>query len=92
MSRSDWLTELRAPQKAMAWSRHCHQWLLVVPDRSIVRAGELPDGWGLMVPDSTGKLRLRTAPTPRQPDPLPTPVLAQLARAALRGALVADEK
>lgn len=49
VSRSDWLTELRDPDKAEAFRRYCDFWWLVVSDRSIVKVGELPDGWGLIV-------------------------------------------
>lgn len=48
-SRSDWLNELNKPGKADAWADQCHEWWLVTP-RDIVRDGELPDGWGHMVP------------------------------------------
>ncbi|WP_176561872.1 hypothetical protein [Mycolicibacterium palauense] len=51
VSRSDWVAELgRKTGKADAWADQCHQWWLVVSDPDIVRAGELPEGWGLMSP------------------------------------------
>lgn len=54
-TRSDWLTELRKPGKADTWADQCHEWWLVtVP--GVVADGELPAGWGLMVP---GKSRTR---------------------------------
>lgn len=49
VSRSDWLTELRDPDKAEAFRQYCDYWWLVVSDKAIVKDGELPDGWGLMV-------------------------------------------
>lgn len=49
VSRSDWLTELRDPDKAEAFRRYCDYWWLVVSDKNIVKPGELPDGWGLIV-------------------------------------------
>lgn len=49
VSRSDWLAELRDPEKSAAFRRWCDRWWLVVPDASIVKPGELPPGWGLMV-------------------------------------------
>jgi hypothetical protein len=50
VSRSDWLRELKDPHKATPVRRFCDHWWLVVSDRSIVRPGELPDGWGLLAP------------------------------------------
>ncbi|QTV79468.1 hypothetical protein [Microbacterium sp. NIBRBAC000506063] len=45
VSRADWLTELRDPEKAEAWARYCHYFWLVVADKTIVH-DDLPDGWG----------------------------------------------
>lgn len=50
VSRADWLKELNSPGKADGWADECHQWWLVVSDPEIVKPGELPAGWGLMVP------------------------------------------
>ncbi|GAB4989565.1 MULTISPECIES: hypothetical protein [Mycobacterium] len=50
VSRADWLNELNTPGKADAWADECHEWWLVVPSPTIVQAGELPAGWGLMHP------------------------------------------
>lgn len=50
VSRADWLKELRHQGKADPWADNCHQWWLVVPEPSIVKDGELPEGWGLMCP------------------------------------------
>jgi hypothetical protein len=48
-TRSDWLHELDQVQKADVWADQCHAWWLVTaPD--VVRDGELPAGWGHMVP------------------------------------------
>lgn len=50
VSRADWVKELTTPGKSDGWADQCHQWYLVVGDPEIVRDGELPAGWGLMVP------------------------------------------
>lgn len=82
VSRADWLRELKDPAKAAEFKRFCDRWWLVVADAAIVKTGELPDGWGLMAPDATGRLRVRR-PAPRlQPEPLPRTFLAAFARAA----------
>jgi len=48
VSRSDWLTELKDPEKAEAFRPYCDHFWLAVPDASIVR-DDLPAGWGLLV-------------------------------------------
>lgn len=47
-SRSDWLRELRDPQKADALAKHCDYFYLVVNDPGIVHHGELPELWGMI--------------------------------------------
>lgn len=48
-SRSDWLRELKAPAKAEEFASLVDRLWLVVADASIVKDGELPEGWGLLV-------------------------------------------
>lgn len=50
VSRADWVKEMESPGKSDPWADQCHQWFLVVSSPDIVRDGELPAGWGLMVP------------------------------------------
>jgi len=49
VSRSDWLAELKQPEKAEAICKYCDKWWLVVANDSIVQPGELPATWGLLV-------------------------------------------
>lgn len=85
VSRSDWLTELRAPEKAEVFKRHMDYWWLVVSDRSIVRPGELPTGWGLLI--SCGPYLQVSHPAPRlEPEPMPRELLVSLARSVSRTA------
>lgn len=49
VSRNDWLKELKQPEKSETILRYCHHWALVVPDKAIVKDGELPSSWGLYV-------------------------------------------
>lgn len=85
VSRADWLTELRDPSKAEAIKRYCHYWWLVVPDASIVKEGELPEGWGLMVQTRAG-LRARIKAPRLNPEPLTLDFTAGLAAAIARTA------
>lgn len=50
VSRSDWLTERRKPGKHAPAANLVDYWWLVVGSQDVLRQGELPDGWGLMVP------------------------------------------
>lgn len=85
VSRADWLTELRDPDKATAFKRYMHHWWLVVPDASIVKRDELPDGWGLMVKSGEG-LRAKV-PAPRlTPEPIPADFIICLMAAAAKTA------
>lgn len=49
VSRSDWLSELKKPAKAESIMQYCDRWYLVVGSSDIVKDGELPVNWGLMV-------------------------------------------
>lgn len=48
-SRSDWLVELKKPEKSQEFIQHCDYWYLVVANKDIVKDGELPVNWGLMI-------------------------------------------
>lgn len=61
-ARSDWVKELKDASKADRIARYCDYWWLVVSDRKIVHDGELPKGWGLLVPNGDGLIQ-RMAPT-----------------------------
>jgi len=80
VSRSDWLTELRDPSKAEEFKRFMDHWWLVVSDRGIVR-DDLPDGWGLMAPDASGRLRVVKSAPKLKAEPMPRTMWAALLRA-----------
>lgn len=85
VSRSDWLTELKQPEKAAEFTPYMNHWWLVVSDRTIVREGELPDSWGLMAPRG-GQLAV-VKPAPKLvAEPMPRTMLASLLRAAVKTA------
>ena len=67
-SRADWLRELAKPGKADGWADQCHQWWLVTAP-GVVQAGELPEGWGLMVPGPRTRMKIITAATTRNVTP-----------------------
>jgi hypothetical protein len=49
VSRADWIKERDQPEKAEEIARFCHYWWLAVSDGAIVKDGELPQPWGLLV-------------------------------------------
>lgn len=86
VSRSDWLTELKDLTKAERIKQYCDYWYLVVSDASIVKDGELPEGWGLMV--KAGKnLRAKVKAPKLAPIPLTLDFTAGLASAIQRTAM-----
>lgn len=85
VSRADWLSELRDPTKADAIKRYCDYWWLVVPDASIVKPGELPEDWGLIV-QSGDKLRAKVKAKRLDPVPLTLDFITGLTTAAARTA------
>lgn len=65
-SRSDWLRELKEPEKADAAAQLVDRFSVVVADADIVKPGELPPTWGLLVVKGTKKLECVT-PAPLLP-------------------------
>lgn len=85
VSRSDWLTELRDPEKAEAFARYCHYWWLAVSDASIVK-DDLLDGWGLLVA-SGDSMRIKVRAPRREPEPMPFEMLGAFSRAVAKTTL-----
>lgn len=85
VSRSDWLTELKDPDKAEAFKPYCDRWWLVVPDATLVR-DDLPAGWGLLALGSDGRLRVRTRAPKLARHPMPFEMTAAWLRAAAKTA------
>jgi hypothetical protein len=91
ISRSDWLRELRKPEKSLPFIELVDYWWLAVPDASMVRPGELPNDWGLLVLSGLGLRAKVAAPRlqhalpvvvqDRRDQPLPRGFVASLLRA-----------
>lgn len=86
VSRSDWLHELKDPEKAEAFKPYCDHWWLVVPDVAIVR-DDLPSGWGLLAPDGKGSLRVRRRAPKLDRQPMPFGMTAAWLRATSKAAV-----
>lgn len=80
VSRTDWLKELKQPEKSESILRFCDYWALVVPNKDIVKPGELPETWGLYIAQ---KNRLKCiTPCPKlDPQPMDRRMLTALAYA-----------
>lgn len=86
VSRADWLTELKDPTKAESFARYCDYWWLVVSDKTIIRDGELPEGWGLMVAHGN-TVRVSVQAHRRIAEPMPRDLQGTLARAVTKTTL-----
>lgn len=82
VSRTDWLKELKNPAKAESIAQYCDRWYLITGEVGIVREGELPNPWGLIVVDSKGKLKDVTPAPSLLPKPVPREFLAAIFRRA----------
>jgi hypothetical protein len=81
VSRSDWFTELKDPEKAEAFRPYCDYWWLVTSDAKVAKPEELPAGWGLMVLGANGVLRVSKQAKKIDRQPLPWSMVVGFARA-----------
>lgn len=88
-TRTDWLRELKDPDKADAFMRYCDRWWLVAPPK-VARIDELPEGWGLLTFHGDRIVRRVEAPL-RQPELLPRTLIVAMTRAAIRGGTLGGE-
>ena len=88
--RSDWLRELEQPEKAEEIASRCDRWYVVVSDDGIVRPGELPPTWGLMVPRGKGLVVTKEAPK-LEPKEWGRPFVAALLRRAATSSATATD-
>ena len=70
--RSDWLKELRDPDKAEEIAKHCHFWWVVTAGVGVAKLDEVPPNWGLMHVHETPKhgVHLKTVRKAVQADAL----------------------
>lgn len=79
VARSDWLTELKAPEKSEPVMRYCDRWWLVCAP-GVAHADELPPNWGMLELQPSGTLRLRVKAPKLEPLALTRPFFASLVR------------
>lgn len=81
-TRQDLMNDLRNPDKHKEIAGNCHFWWLIVADESIIKDGELPERWGLMVPRGKNLIIRKQAPL-REHNGLPMKFVGSLLRSAL---------
>lgn len=87
VARSDWLRELRSPEKADPIAKFCHYWYIATPP-GVVQDGEVPETWGHWVVEEHGKktrCRVAKQAVRREPEALSPLFLASLLRNAAAG-------
>lgn len=84
VSRSDWLRELKKPEKAERFCEIVDFWWVVAADKTIVQPGELPDTWGLLV--AKGSRLVAEKEAPRLKDETAQPVDRGFVACLLRSA------
>lgn len=84
VNRTDWRRELKKPQKADAIATYCDSWYLVLGDENILKFGELPAGWGLMVPHTKNSLKIVKKSQMLKPKPLDKHFIAAMLRKACK--------
>lgn len=88
-SRSDFLSEIKNPAKSHEIQKYCDRWYMVtMPD--IVREGELPKTWGLMVPHGNG-LRIEKEAPELTPEKVTINFVAALARTIHKADFLPEE-
>jgi len=84
VSRADWWKEKQNPKKADDIAKYCDYWWLAVGDENIVKDGELPPTWGLLIPGKEApKMRVKIAPTKLEAQPVSRSFLAAILKKAL---------
>lgn len=81
VSRSDLVAELNNPKKSEAIQKYCDRWFIVLSDESLIKEGELPSSWGLMVKRGDRLIAKKEAPQ-LSPVPLDRVFVASMLRRA----------
>lgn len=79
VARSDWLNEMKQPEKSEPVMRYCNRWWLVCP-KGVATTDELPDNWGLLELQDSGTLKTRVQAPKLEPVPVTLGFFASLVR------------
>lgn len=86
--RSDWLRELKMPEKAENIFKYCDQWWLVTTDDTIAKMEEIPATWGWLAVKGKRLITMKEAPK-LTPEPLTKHFIAALLKRASKGMIPA---
>ena len=79
VARSDWLNEMKQPEKSEPVMRYCNRWWLACP-KGVATTDELPSNWGLLELQDNGTLRVKVQAAKLDPAPVTTGFFASLVR------------
>lgn len=80
VSRTDWMKELKNPQKAEELASYTHFWYMVFGSEDIFKITEVPEKWGVIVPSGKGLKIIKQAPINTEVLPIDYLVLAGIFR------------
>lgn len=89
ISRSDWLNEVKKQGKNDEIKQYCDRFWLVIADEKMVKDGELPDDWGMMIVSGTGLKVVKQAPR-LDPKPVTKGFVAMMLRSNQSDVIPAD--
>jgi len=89
VSRSDWLNEVKNPNKSFENMKYCDRWWLVIADPAMVKDGELPADWGMMAVVN-GQLKVIKKAPQRESLPMSHDFIASLLRTDARESIPLD--
>lgn len=81
-SRADFLNELKNPDKATEIQQYCDRWWLTIGNKDIVKDGELPPTWGLIIPHGQ-KVRVSVEAPKLEAKPISRRFIASVLRKAI---------
>ena len=82
VSRSDFLSELKKPEKAEAFYKYCDRWWLITGPNVVNDTSEIPENWGWMIAQKSGLRIRKEAPRNKDVTPMPRTFLAAMMRRA----------
>lgn len=88
--RSDWLRELKQPEKAEGIFKFCDYWYLVTTTTEVAKLEEIPETWGWMALKGTKLVTMKEAPK-LEAQPLSRHFVAAMLKRATQGMVPESE-